>query len=156
MVVQSACTMTEWHCNSFNDLIDKMELWDWKVANRDVWSQLVELLQSPKVSVTWSEKMDPKLAPVLVPEKMSWATATRSIQKYKNPIEKIGEWCDRCLLITKRPKAPYLIWVLCYIPYMGLNGVRFCDCSCSCVYCDFEFLKFVFSTLRSRSCFKFN
>jgi len=91
MVVQSACTMTEWHCNSFNDLIDKMELWDWKVANRDVWSQLVELLQSPKVSVTWSEKMDPKLAPVLVPEKMSWATATRSIQKYKNPIEKIGE-----------------------------------------------------------------
>jgi len=34
-----------------------------------------------------------------------------------------------------------------------LNGVQFCDCSCSCVYCDFEFLKFVFSTLRSRSCF---
>ena len=69
-------------------------------------------------------------------------------------------WCDRCLLITKRPKAPshynYLIRVLFYIPYMGLNGVQFCDCSCSCVYCDFEFLKFVFSTLRSRSCFKFN
>ena len=68
--------------------------------------------------------------------------------------------CDRCLLITKRPKAPshyrYLIWVLCYIPYMGLNGVQFCDWSCSCVYCDFEFLKFVFSTLRSRSWFKFN
>jgi len=27
-----------------------------------------------------------------------------------------------------------------------------CDFSCSCVYCDFEFLKFVFSTLQSRSC----
>jgi len=70
------------------------------------------------------------------------------------------EWCDRCLLITKRPKAPshyrYLIWVLCYILYMGLNGVQFCDCSCSCVYCDVEFLKFVFSTLRSRRCFQFN
>ena len=48
----------------------------------------------------------------------------------------------------------YLIWVLDYIPQMGLNGVQFCDCSCSCVYCDFEFLKFVFSTLRSRSCFQ--
>jgi len=48
----------------------------------------------------------------------------------------------------------YLIWVLCYIPYVGLNGVRFCDCSCSCVYCDSEFVKFVFSTLRSRSCFQ--
>jgi len=29
-----------------------------------------------------------------------------------------------------------------------------CDFSCSCVYCDFEFFKFVFSTLRSRSCFQ--
>ena len=69
-------------------------------------------------------------------------------------------WCDRCLLITKRPKAPshcrYLIWVLCYISYVGLNGVQFCDCSSSCVYCDFELLRFVFSTLRSRSCFEFN
>ena len=41
-------------------------------------------------------------------------------------------WFDGCLLITKRPKAPshyrYLIWVLCYIPYVGLNGVQFCDC----------------------------
>jgi len=37
---------------------------------------------------------------------------------------------------------------------MGLNGVQFCDCSCSCAYCDFEFLRFVFSTLRSRSCFQ--
>jgi len=37
--------------------------------------------------------------------------------------------CDRCLLITKRPKAPshyrYLIWVLCYIPYMGLAVFSF-------------------------------
>jgi len=45
-----------------------------------------------------------------------------------------SRWCDRCLLITKRPKTPsyyrYLIWVLSYIPYMGLNGVQFCDCSC--------------------------
>jgi len=63
-----------------------MELWDWKVANRD----LAKSLQSQKVSVTWAEKMEQKLASVLVPEKMSWATATRSIWKCKNPIEKIG------------------------------------------------------------------
>ena len=58
---------------------------------------------------------------------------------------------------TESPKTPghywYLIWVLCYIPYVGLNGVQFCDCSCSCVYCNSEFSKFVFSTLRSGSCF---
>ena len=41
-------------------------------------------------------------------------------------------------------------------PLYGIGGVQFCDYSCSCVYCDFEFSKFVFSTLRSRSCFEFN
>jgi len=34
--------------------------------------------------------MDQEFASVLVPEKMSWATATRSIRKYKTRIEKIG------------------------------------------------------------------
>ena len=33
-------------------------------------------------------------------------------------------WCERCLLITESPKTPghyrYLIWVLVYIPNMGL------------------------------------
>ena len=33
-------------------------------------------------------------------------------------------WCERCLLITESPKTPghyrYLVWVLVYIPYMGL------------------------------------
>jgi len=43
------------------------------------------------VSVTWAEKSDQKLASVLVPGKMSWATATWSIRKCKIRIEKIGE-----------------------------------------------------------------
>jgi len=34
--------------------------------------------------------MDQKLASVLVPEKMSWATATRSIRKCKTRMEKTG------------------------------------------------------------------
>jgi len=46
-----------------------MELWDWNVANKDLWSRLAKSLHSPKVSVTWAEKMDKKLASVLVPEK---------------------------------------------------------------------------------------
>jgi len=45
------------------------------------------------VSVTWAEKMDQKLASVLIPEKMSWVTATRSIRKCKTRIEKIGGSC---------------------------------------------------------------
>ena len=47
-------------------------------------------LHSQKVSVTRAEKTDKKLASVLVPEKMSLATATRSIRKCKTRIEKIG------------------------------------------------------------------
>ena len=90
MLAQLARTLTEWHCNSFTDLIDKMELWDWNVANKDFWSRLAKSLHSQKVSVTWAEKMDQKLTSVLVPEKMSWATATRSIRECKTRIEKIG------------------------------------------------------------------
>jgi len=86
MLAQLARTLTEWHCNSFTDLIDKMELWDWN----DFWSRMSKSLYSQKVSVTWAEKMDKKLASMLVPEKMSWATATRSSRKCKRRIEKIG------------------------------------------------------------------
>jgi len=89
MLAQSARTLTEWHCNSFTNLIDKMELWDWNVVYKDFWSRLAKSLHSQKVSVTWVEKMDKKLASVFVPEKMSWATATRSIRKCKTRVEKI-------------------------------------------------------------------
>jgi len=51
-----------------------MELWDWNVANKDFWSRLAKSLHSQKVSVTWEEFFYQKLALVLVPEKMSWAT----------------------------------------------------------------------------------
>ena len=74
MLAQLVRTLTEWNCNSFTDLIDEMELWDWNVANTDFWSRLAKSLHSQKMSVTWAgkmEKMDKKLAPVLVPEKMS-------------------------------------------------------------------------------------
>jgi len=90
MLAQLARTFIEWHGNSFTDLIDKMELWDWNVANKDFWLRLAKSLRSQKVSVTWAEKMDKKLASMLVPEKMSWATATRSTRKCKTRMEKIG------------------------------------------------------------------
>jgi len=54
VLVQLARTWTEWHCNSFTDLIDGMELWDWNVANKKIWSRsrLAKSLHSQKVSVT--------------------------------------------------------------------------------------------------------
>jgi len=64
-------TLTEWHCNPFNDMIDKMELWTWNVANKDFWSRLAKSLHSQKVSVTWAEKMDQKISSVFILEKMS-------------------------------------------------------------------------------------
>ena len=83
ILAQLARTLEEWHCNSFTDLIDEMELWGWNVANKDFWSRLAKSLHNHKVSVTWAGKINQKLALVLVPGKMSWAMATRSIQKYK-------------------------------------------------------------------------
>ena len=88
MLAQLARTLTEWHCNSFIDLIDERELWDWNVANKDLWSRLAKSLHSQKVLVTWAGKMDKKLASVLVPEKMSWATATRSA---KHELRRLGD-----------------------------------------------------------------
>ena len=52
--------------------------------------RLAKSLHSQKVSITWAEKMEQKLDSVLVPKKMSWATATQSIRKCKTRIEKIG------------------------------------------------------------------
>ena len=49
-----------------------------------------KVVAQSKSVVTWAGKMDQKLASVLVPEKMSWATAMRSIRKCKTRIEKIG------------------------------------------------------------------
>ena len=60
MLAQFARTLTEWHCNSFTNLINKMMLWDWNVANKDFWSRLAKSLHSQKVSVTWAEKRGPK------------------------------------------------------------------------------------------------
>jgi len=82
--------LTERHCILFTDLIDEVELWNWNEANKDFWSRLAKSLHSQNVAVTWAEKMDKKLASVLVPRKMSWAAATRSIRKCKTRIEKIG------------------------------------------------------------------
>jgi len=95
MLAQLARTLTEYHCNSFTDLINNMELWDWNVANKNFGSRLAKSLPSgfQKVSVTWAGKIDKKLASVLVPENMSWATAMRFIIKCKTRIEKIGGSC---------------------------------------------------------------
>jgi len=62
MLAQLARTLTEWHCNSFTYLINEMELWDRNVANKYFWSRLAKSLHNQKVSVTWAEKMDKKLA----------------------------------------------------------------------------------------------
>ena len=52
---------------------------------------MAKSLHSQTVSVTWAQKMDQKLASVLVPAKISWAKAMQSIRKCKTRIEKIGE-----------------------------------------------------------------
>jgi len=48
MLAQLARTLTGWYCNSFTELIDEMELWDWNVANKDFWSRLKKSWHSQK------------------------------------------------------------------------------------------------------------
>jgi len=67
MLEQLTSTLEEWHCNSFTDLIDEMELRDLNMANEYSWSQLAKSLHSQKVSETWADNMDQQLASVLVP-----------------------------------------------------------------------------------------
>jgi len=79
MLAPLALTLTEWHYNSFDDLIDEMELWDWEMANKDFRSRLAKSLHSQKVRITWAKKTDQKLASVLVPGEMCWSKATQSL-----------------------------------------------------------------------------
>jgi len=58
MLAQLARTLKDWQCDSSTDLIEKMDLWEWNDAKKDLWSRLAKLLQMIKVSVTWAEKLD--------------------------------------------------------------------------------------------------
>jgi len=83
-------TLDEWSCDSFVELIEEMELWMWDDATGDFWSRLAKALQQSKISVTWAEQLDSRLASVHTTGKLSWAAATRSIRECKVRIERIG------------------------------------------------------------------
>ena len=67
-----------------------------------------------------------------------------------------SQMMKRCLLIIESPEPPghyrYLKLGPRLHPLYGNGGVQFCDLSDSCVYCGFEFLRFVFSTLERNGC----
>jgi len=89
MLAKSNCTLDEWLCDSFVELIEKMELWKWDDATGDFWSRLEKALQQRNISVTWAEQLDSRLAAVHTTRKLSWAAATRSIRECKMRIERI-------------------------------------------------------------------
>ena len=76
----------------------------------------------------------------------------------KHPDLSSSWWCERCLLITESPKTPghyrYLIWVLGYIPYMGLAVFSFSIARVPVYTAISISCKIVFSTLQSRSCWQ--
>jgi len=45
MLVGLNCTLDEWLCDSFAELIEEMELWKWDDATGDFWSRLAKALQ---------------------------------------------------------------------------------------------------------------
>ena len=60
------CTLDEWLCDSFVELIEEMELWKWGDATGDFWSTLAKALQPEhsNIPVTWAEQLDSRLASV--------------------------------------------------------------------------------------------
>jgi len=86
------CTLDEWLCDSFAELIEEMELWKWDDATGDFWSRLrlAKALQQSNISFTWAEQLYSRLASVHITGKLSWAAATRSIRECKMRIERIG------------------------------------------------------------------
>jgi len=84
------CTLDEWLCDSFAELIEDMELWKWDDATRVIWSRLAKALQQSNISVTWAEQLDSRMASAHTTGKLSWAIATRSIRECKMRIERIG------------------------------------------------------------------
>jgi len=85
--------LVEWLCDSFVELIEKMELWKWNDATGDLWSRLAKALQQSNISITWAEQLDSRLASMHTIGNMSWATATRSIRECKMRIERIRGSC---------------------------------------------------------------
>jgi len=75
------CTLDEWLCVSFIELIEEMELWKWVDATGDFWSRLAKALQQSNITVTWAEQLDSRLASVHTSGKLSWAAATSSIRE---------------------------------------------------------------------------
>ena len=85
-------TLDEWLSDSFADLIEGMELWNWDDASGDLWSRLTKALQRNNISITWAEQLDIRLASMHTPGKMSWAAGTRSIRELKMRIENTEGW----------------------------------------------------------------
>jgi len=83
------CTLDEWLCDFFVELVKEMELWKWDDATGDFWSRLAKALQQSNISVTWAEQLDSRLASVHTIGKLSWAAATRSIKECKMRMERM-------------------------------------------------------------------
>ena len=90
MLAGLKCTLHEWLCDTFAELIEEMDLWKWIDATEDFWSRLAKALQQSNIPVTWAEQLDSRLASVHTTGKMSWAAAIRSIRECKIRIERIG------------------------------------------------------------------
>jgi len=61
MLAQLARTLTEWHCHSFTDLIDKMELWDWNVATQRLLISIGKVVAQSKSVSHVGRKHGPKV-----------------------------------------------------------------------------------------------
>ena len=88
MVAQLARILEEWHCNSFTDLIDEMELWE--RGKQDFLVTIGTVVAQSKPVNCVDNPTDQKIASVLIPRIMSWAMARRAIWKCTIRIEKIG------------------------------------------------------------------
>ena len=75
----------EWMCASFSDLYDEMELWTWNRVRHNKWARTAKACNQIGVRPTWHiDAADANS------EKISWASATRSLRKLKQRIMAVG------------------------------------------------------------------
>ena len=88
----------EWMCHTLHELYDEMELWNWNEVQHNRWARTLKASHRVGVRPIWFvEELEQE------GQRLSWATATRSLRRLKARIVRVG---------GKRDQPKELAWKL--------------------------------------------
>ena len=75
----------EWMCHTLHELYDEMELWNWNEVQHNRWARTLKASHRVGVRPIWFvEELEQE------GQRLSWATATRSLRRLKARIVRVG------------------------------------------------------------------